>query len=78
MPLLPFLFLVPLMFFGGLSQTRAAQPNIVFFFADDQTSGSLGCYGHPMARTPNIDAVELVSPTRLSANRFAGLAVRRF
>jgi arylsulfatase A-like enzyme len=45
------------MFFGGLSQTRAAQPNIVFFFADDQTSGSLGCYGHPMARTPNIDAI---------------------
>ncbi|MEJ6621013.1 MAG: sulfatase-like hydrolase/transferase, partial [Opitutae bacterium] len=31
------------------------KPNIVFFFADDQTSSSLGCYGHPLAKTPNID-----------------------
>ena len=31
------------------------QPNIVFFFTDDQTSSSLGCYGHPLAQTPNLD-----------------------
>lgn len=31
------------------------QPNIVFFFADDQTSDMLGCYGHPHVKTPNID-----------------------
>jgi hypothetical protein len=31
------------------------QPNIVFFFADDQTSSSLGCYGHPLAQTPHLD-----------------------
>ena len=37
-----------------------AKPNIVFFFTDDQTSSSLGCYGHPIAKTPNID--------RLAAN----------
>ncbi len=30
-------------------------PNIVFFFADDQTSSVLGCYGNAVARTPNID-----------------------
>ncbi|MEZ5387479.1 MAG: sulfatase-like hydrolase/transferase [Prosthecobacter sp.] len=35
----------------------ADKPNIVFFFADDQTSSSLGCYGHPIAKTPNIDAL---------------------
>ncbi len=31
------------------------QPNIVFFFTDDQTSSSIGCYGHPLAQTPNLD-----------------------
>lgn len=34
-----------------------AQPNIVFLFADDQTSSSLGCYGHPIAQTPNLDSL---------------------
>ena len=33
------------------------RPNIVFFFADDQTSSSLGCYGHPIVQTPHIDAL---------------------
>jgi choline-sulfatase len=31
------------------------QPNIVFFFADDQTTDSLGCYGNDIVKTPNID-----------------------
>lgn len=35
---------------------RAAErPNIVFFFTDDQTTSTLGCYGHPLVQTPNID-----------------------
>lgn len=33
----------------------AKKPNIVFFFTDDQTSSTLGCYGHPLVQTPNID-----------------------
>ncbi|MBM81809.1 MAG: acetylglucosamine-6-sulfatase [Planctomycetaceae bacterium] len=39
--------------------TRAAdkQPNIVFFFTDDQTSSTLGCYGNPIVKTPNINAL---------------------
>ncbi len=37
------------------SKLVAKRPNIVFFFTDDQTSSSLGCYGHPLAKTPNID-----------------------
>ncbi len=43
----------------GLNTLRSAEepPNIVFFFADDQTSRVLGCYGDPIARTPNIDAL---------------------
>ena len=35
--------------------TAADRPNIVFFFADDQTTSTLGCYGHPLVETPNID-----------------------
>jgi arylsulfatase A-like enzyme len=31
------------------------RPNIVFFFADDQTSSSLGCYGNPVVQTPTLD-----------------------
>lgn len=33
----------------------AQPPNIVFFFADDQTTSSLGCYGNPTVETPTID-----------------------
>ncbi len=35
----------------------ATPPNIVFFFTDDQTTSTLGCYGNPMIRTPNIDSL---------------------
>ena len=36
---------------------RAERPNIVFFFADDQTTSTLGCYGNEVIQTPNIDAL---------------------
>lgn len=37
---------------------RAAdQPNIVFFFADDQTTSTLGCYGNDVIQTPHIDSL---------------------
>lgn len=31
------------------------QPNIIFLLADDSGFVDFGCYGHPYARTPNID-----------------------
>lgn len=30
-------------------------PNILFLFADDQRNHTLGCAGHPIVKTPNID-----------------------
>lgn len=33
----------------------AEQPNVVILFADDMGYGDLGCYGHPLIRTPNLD-----------------------
>ncbi len=32
-------------------------PNIVFFFVDDQTTSTLGCYGNSVAQTPTIDSL---------------------
>lgn len=50
-------------FFLGLSLSvltclrSAEKPNIVFFFADDQTTDTLGCYGNDIIQTPNIDSL---------------------
>lgn len=39
------------------TQAFAAKPNIVFLLADDLGAADLRCYGHPYARTPNIDSL---------------------
>ncbi len=40
-----------------VTQVRAERPNLVFFFADDQTTSTVGCYGNTLIQTPNIDAL---------------------
>jgi N-acetylgalactosamine-6-sulfatase len=35
----------------------AERPNVVFILADDSGFADFGCYGHPYARTPNIDSL---------------------
>lgn len=47
----------PLLIVGLANSVFADQPNIVFFFADDQTISTLGCYGNEVVQTPNIDAL---------------------
>ncbi|NNM29862.1 MAG: sulfatase, partial [Akkermansiaceae bacterium] len=61
-PISPTLPLRPLLIalaslLGASALSAAEKPNIVFFFTDDQTSSTLGCYGHPVVRTPHIDAL---------------------
>ncbi|MDB4802333.1 sulfatase, partial [bacterium] len=41
----------------AVSVEGADQPNIVFFFTDDQTTSTLGCYGNEVIQTPNIDSL---------------------
>lgn len=38
---------------GGAARNR--RPNFLFLFADDLGWGDLGCYGHPLIQTPNLD-----------------------
>src|SRR5262249_8849157 len=32
-------------------------PNFILFITDQQRADFLGCYGHPVLRTPNIDSI---------------------
>ncbi len=41
---------------GSLHAAEAQKSNIVIFLADDLGYGDLGCYGHPIIQTPNLDA----------------------
>ena len=34
---------------------EASQPNFIVFLTDDQGWGDLGCYGHPIIHSPNLD-----------------------
>ena len=36
-------------------ESKEQKPNIIFFLVDDQRNESLGCYGHPVIKTPAID-----------------------
>jgi N-acetylgalactosamine-6-sulfatase len=41
--------------FASVTVFGAERPNVVFLFADDMGWGDLRCYGHPYAKTPNLD-----------------------
>ncbi|MEO1615284.1 MAG: sulfatase-like hydrolase/transferase [Planctomycetota bacterium] len=50
-------FLCVLATLATSSRATAGPPNIVFFFADDQTTDALGCYGNSVVSTPTIDSL---------------------
>ena len=33
------------------------RPNFLFIITDQQRADWLGCYGHPVLKTPNIDSI---------------------
>jgi arylsulfatase len=47
--------------FAAEAAARTSQPNIIFIIADDLGYGDLSCHGHPVVKTPNIDALRAAS-----------------
>ena len=48
--------LLPAVFLCLAAHAAASErPNIVFIMTDDQRHDTLGCAGHPIVKTPNID-----------------------
>lgn len=39
------------------SEPASERPNIVLFVSDDHGADALGCYGNPIIKTPNLDAL---------------------
>ncbi len=39
------------------AKNHSSRPNILLLYADDQRNHTLGCAGHPIVKTPNIDAL---------------------
>jgi arylsulfatase A-like enzyme len=40
---------------SSVSPAANDRPNILFFLVDDQRNDTLGCAGHPIVKTPNVD-----------------------
>ena len=37
--------------------TKSSRPNFLLFITDQHRADFLGCYGHPVLRTPHIDSI---------------------
>ena len=77
-----FIYLVLFIFFGNTllrADKESAKafaddrPNIIFFLTDDQRNDFLGCTGHPIIKTPNID--KLATEGTLFENAFVSTSI---
>ncbi len=41
----------------GKSAATPQRPNVLFIMADEMRAGALGCAGHPVVKTPNLDRI---------------------
>ena len=41
---------------AAAAASAAAKHNFIFFQPDEMRAEALGCYGHPVAKTPNVRA----------------------
>jgi arylsulfatase A-like enzyme len=55
--LLTTLLLAPLAALHAADAVPAKKPNIIFILTDDQGYGDMGRHGHPLLKTPNLDAL---------------------
>ena len=39
------------------TDTRAKRPSFILYITDQHRADYLGCYGHPLLKTPHIDAL---------------------
>ena len=39
------------------SSAKSSRPNFLLFITDQHRADFLGCYGHPVLRTPHIDTI---------------------
>ena len=51
---LPTFFAAVIVIVAAQLNAASMRPNILFMMADD-LNNSLGCYGHPLVKTPNLD-----------------------
>jgi arylsulfatase A-like enzyme len=61
-------------------QARRERPNVLLLIADDMNN-AIGCFGHPVAQTPNIARLArrgIASTASTASSRSADRAVRRF
>jgi len=62
-------FLPILIFFAGCAENQKDQPNVILVMADDMGWAQTGYYGHPILKTPNLDAIDRKS-TRLNSSHW--------
>ncbi|MEM7792274.1 MAG: sulfatase-like hydrolase/transferase [Verrucomicrobiota bacterium] len=69
----------------ALSSLLDARPNVLLIYVDDLGYGDLGCYGHPVIATPNLDQLaadglrltQYYAPSALCSPSRAGLLTGR-